>query len=163
MKKILPLALALALFSCSKSDDSGDSNSSSFSFKNQNVQGKIEGADFTGQAGSASISTFDSDTTYFIEIFGDTTSDPCGVFGFTSDKVMMHVPREVGLYELSLSTTGTSRTVTLFDADEVTNVISTEGAIEILEITDSKVKGRIDARFDSDNNVNGNFEVDRCN
>ena len=164
MRKVLSLALvcAFAMFSCSKSDDSGDSSSPSFSFSNQNAQGKIEGVAFNVEAARANASTFGNDSTFLIELYGDTATEPCLINGFGMDMVFMHLPMEVGLYELSFSTTGTSRTVTLYDTESSTNVISTDGAVEILEITDNVIKGRIDARYDGDNNVNGNFEARRC-
>ena len=55
-----------------------------------------------------------------------------------------------------------SRTVTLFDDEEVMNVIATEGAVEITSVTDTHVTGRIDARADEDNFINGNFTVPLC-
>lgn len=44
------------------------------------------------------------------------------------------------------------------------NSIAVQGAVEITSIDEEKgiVKGRIDAKIDSDNSVNGNFEVTLC-
>src|SRR5690606_40977769 len=52
--------------------------------------------------------------------------------------------------------------VTLFDDEEVMNVIATEGAVEITSVTDTHVTGRIDARADEDNFISGNFTVALC-
>lgn len=73
------------------------------------------------------------------------------------------VPNEVGLYKLSFDLGSFSgQTVTLFDQQTVLNTIATTGAIEILTITDTEVTGRVDARADKDNFVNGNFTVSFC-
>lgn len=69
-----------------------------------------------------------------------------------------------GLYPLKwdMGSPSDIQTVTLLEVDGFVNHIATEGAIEILIITDTAITGRIDAHLDGDNTVNGNFTVDIC-
>ena len=76
------------------------------------------------------------------------------------------VPNEVGIYKLKLNlncfTCADNFTVTLFEKDGSMNFIATDGAVEILTISDTQVSGRIDARYDGNTFVNGNFTVSIC-
>jgi hypothetical protein len=73
------------------------------------------------------------------------------------DKCIAILPETEGLVELSLG----GQTFTLYDESENMNFICAEGAIEILEIdpVGFTVTGRVDARSDDDNHVNGNFTM----
>lgn len=80
------------------------------------------------------------------------------------DRVFFTLPSNTGVHLLKFDFNDLegSRTVTLFDDEEVMNVIATEGAVEITSVTDTHVTGRIDARADEDNFINGNFTVPLC-
>ncbi len=129
-------------------------------FTDQDLQGKIGGVDWTYQSGKAAI--WGSDTgTLHINIYSSAPSggDECGGGAYASgaNVVMTSVPNEVQLNQLSFSI----QNITLYDGQ--TNNIAVQGAIEILSInTSGNVTGRIDARADADNYVNGNFTIKYC-
>ncbi len=121
----------------------------------QDLAGKIGGADFTYVSGSAKIDSFDS-TKLSIVLGAVAPADPCDDFAnFGTSKVMTSVPDEV-----QANTLGLSQTVTLFDG--TTNAIATEGEIEVLTRSSTEVQGRLRAKIDSDDEVNGNFTVVFC-
>jgi hypothetical protein len=151
------------LISCG-SDDSEDTGPS-YEFINQNTQGTIDGNSFDFGSGTVEVSPFDSNE-FSLDLYDDseTFTDPCELFGFGDFvNVFFSVPNAVGLYELSIDFSGgnESRTVTLFNPETVLNIIATEGAVEILSISDTELTGRIDVRA-GESFVNGNFTVVFC-
>ncbi len=154
----------LGLTSC---NDDNDDGSTGHSFLDQNMSGMIDGISFNFKAGSADIemeeNTMDLDF-FDVNEENDGSDDFCGFFGFGENvKVFFFIKNEVGLYNLELNTDLTGQTVTLFNPDGAQNFISADGAVEILSISETEVKGRIDAKFDKENFVNGNFTLSVCN
>jgi len=158
------LLTTLFITSCGKDDDeSGPSNE----FIDQNLQGTIDGIPFNYGEGEAELTTnFDEEEVLSLDLFdsNEEITDICEFFGFGDQvSVFFSITPEVGLYPLSFDLNSTSgQTVTLFNPDGAVNIISSEGAVEILSISDTQVRGRIDARFDSETNVNGNFTATFC-
>ncbi len=155
---ILFFVLSLSFFACESSDDE-DSDDGGYSFLNQTLQGKIDGTSWTyvdGYAfewsdGSLSISLYD--------VEGD--GDGCSSFDFNSNvSVSFSIDADqTGVTVLSFGNTD-SQTVTIYDGEW--NNIVTAGAIDIESIGDDEISGSIDATFDANNYVNGNFTVTRC-
>jgi hypothetical protein len=160
MRRILQFAgILFLIFSCK------DDEEPSYSFKNQDASGKIGNVAWTYQDGRATIDGSGADARLNISlIIAQQSGDQgCDIFQIEGDEVFFGVPAVVGLYKLSFNlNSGTGQTATLFDDEETFNHIAAEGAIEILTITATQVTGRIDARGDQENTVNGNFEVDIC-
>lgn len=151
---VLVLSLLLA---CSDDDD----KKSSYSFKDQVLSGEIGGDAWTFGDGFVEESEFDDEEILDFRLFlahdGSVCSVPDG------DNVIFFVPRAVGLYKLSLNSSFEGQVVNMVEDDDIPiNNIATEGAIEILTISETEVTGRIDARMDSDNHINGNFTVSFC-
>ncbi|MEP5613312.1 MAG: hypothetical protein ABJP45_13755 [Cyclobacteriaceae bacterium] len=162
-KNALTLLLSfslLFLMSCSKDDES---DGPSYDFVNQNAQGTIDGISFTFAAGTAEKSNDGEDLSVDFYDITEELTDVCDFFGLgESVTVFFTIPNAVGLYELSFDLSSfDGRTVTLFNPDTFLNIISSEGAVEILSITETQVTGRIDARAD-DSFVNGNFTLEIC-
>ena len=153
----LVLLSAFAL-SCGDDDDEGNS----YSFKDQELSGEIAGDSWTYADGFVEESTFDDESVLDISLFLAQDVPACETFGIEGDEVFFVIPNAVGLYKLSVSLNLQGRTVTLLDKDDFTNYIAGEGAIEILAITETHVIGRIDARYDGNNHVNGDFMVSFC-
>lgn len=158
LNKLMLGLLLLALASCGDDD-----NGPSYEFKNQNLQGEINGQEWSFVDGTAEVSVFD-DTQLSIDLGAVELDDPCNSFGLSGLSVFFSVDNEVGLTELSFSFDEDGQTVTLYDPDGSQNFIASAGAIEILTITETEVTGRLDARYEGEdgNSVNGNFSVTFC-
>jgi hypothetical protein len=154
MKKLFLLFIVI-LIGCGKDDPQP-----SYNFKDQTAAGEIEGVSWSFAEGTAS----DNGVELSIDLMLDQPDAPCDVFIPDGDEVFFSIPNAVGLYKLKFSfkSGAVNQTATLFDEEETLNVICSEGAIEILMITDTEVTGRLDIRSDKDNYINGNFTVALC-
>ena len=156
IKFSLVLFLTSLIISSCGDDDSGPS----FSFKDQNLQGTIDGKPFEFGDGTVDTLEIQGESLYF-NLFdsGEPIDNVCNIFGFGEEvNLFFYVPVAVGVYELGPQT----RTVTLFDPAQTLNIIVSSGAVEILSISEDEVTGRIDARFDGNSSVNGNFSAVYC-
>lgn len=149
----------LLLFSCSK-----DSESPAYDFKDQELSGFIEGVNWMYGDGYATTTGEGATSKMHITLVLPSEDEGCDIMP-EGDRVFFSFPLQAGIHVLKLdfNDVENSRTVTLFDSEEVMNVIATEGAVEITSITETHITGRIDARADEDNFVNGNFSVPLCN
>ena len=153
------IILSAFVLSCS-GDDNDDAYK--YSFKDRDLSGKIAGDNWTYADGRAEESTFDDELMLDVSLILAQDVPACETFGVEGDEVFFFIPREIGLYKLSVSLDFQGRTVTLLDKEDFTNYIAGEGAVEILSITETEVLGRMDVRYDGDNFVNGNFMVSFC-
>ncbi|WP_133259729.1 hypothetical protein [Pseudochryseolinea flava] len=153
MKKVILFACLVVLFSC-KDDDSGPG----YDFEDQDAMGEIDGKEWRYQDGYADVSNNEVRVTLMVAQDGESG---CDVFLAEGDQVFFTVPAEKGIYKLSLG--ADSRTVTLLSDEEIPdNHIASEGAVEIVSISSTDVKGKIDARSSDDSFVNGDFRVLIC-
>lgn len=150
----LLIVLTASLVSC-KDDD--DDEKPSYSFKDQEAQGKVGNEDWTCIDGYATNDQF-----FVITLTLEEDGTGCGISAIPArDNVSFITELETGVY--LLGTGSTIYSVTLTDADDLSNHhVALEGAIEITSITDTFVSGRLDARLDDGNYVNGNFSVPIC-
>lgn len=149
----LLIVLTASLVSC-KDDD--DDDKPSYSFKDQEAQGKIGNESWTYTDGYATNDQF-----FVINLTLDEGETGCGISDPKKDRVSFIAEFETKVYQLG--TGSTVYTVTLTDAENLQDQhISIEGAIEITSVTDTHVSGKLDARFDEENFINGNFTVPIC-
>lgn len=154
-------ALGLMMTSCG--DDEGSSPNCNFS--SGNLTGKIENVDWAFDTGKYSQFEDSDGTTLSINMFSslDSAADPCSVFG-SNDRIFFSMPATLGVTELSFDFSDpNSQTVTLFDEEGFVNVIASDGCIELFTITDTEVTGRMNVSSGTDNFVNGEFTLIRCN
>ncbi len=160
MKKasLLILSITAVLFSCG-----GDDEKPSHNFKNQTLSGKIANTPWAYGDGYAEIYGTGDDSEIYIDMFKDVDGEGCGSIP-EGNQVFFYVPNKVGVYKLKfdLNNLEASQTITLFEDEGVMNSIAAEGVIEITAITETTISGRIDAKVDAENNVNGNFTVNIC-
>ncbi|MEP1097104.1 MAG: hypothetical protein ABJG78_18465 [Cyclobacteriaceae bacterium] len=152
----------LFLVSCSK-DDAADGPG--YEFIDQNAQGMIDGISFTFAVGTSEVRNDGEDLSVDFYDVTEELTDVCGFFGFgDSVSVFFSIPNAVGVYELSFSLDNLEdgRTVTMFNPAKTLNILATEGAVEILSISDTEVTGRIDARAGDGDAINGNFTLTIC-
>lgn len=149
------LLMTSVLFSCG-----GDDDDKKYSFKDRDLSGKIGGSPWAYADGYSDISSGTASITLTLA----QDEEGCSIGFAEGNQVFFDVPAETGLYLLKFDLSGSTdnQTVTLLEIDGFVNNIATEGAIEILSITETTITGRIDAHIDGDNTVNGNFAVTIC-
>ena len=152
------IGLCLLLASCSSEEEAP-----AYNFTDQELAGMIEGKDWSYGDGYADITGEGETSKLHVTLVLPSDGEGCDILA-DGDRVMFSFPKYAGLHILKMDFDDieNSRTVTLFDDEETLNVIATQGAVEITSITDTEVKGRIDARAYDDNFVNGNFTVPLC-
>lgn len=181
MKLSLKPLLILFLFTlnfCSTEDDdeidpinnNTNNNQETYQvmYKNQTLSGKINGVNWTMVGGK--VSKFSN---YSFSIVDTVGSDPCAqpfnrksriIFSLTDSSDIL----PVGEYQLKLDFQNTSqnRTITLVHYEGTTpvNTIVNKGAYEILTVdtTNNIITGRMDAYYDDQHFVNGNFTINYC-
>ena len=152
------IGLCLLLASCSS-----DKEAPAYSFTDQNLAGMIEGVDWSYGDGYADITGEGETAKLHVTLVLPSEGEGCDILA-EGDRVFFSFPKYEGLHILKVDFDNieASRTVTLFDSEETMNVVATQGAVEITSISETEVKGRIDARAYDDNFVNGNFTVPLC-
>lgn len=164
MKKLIYLLAIIPLvYISSCSDDKDDKDKGpKYSFEDQDLQGSINNKAYFFQSGTAEDSFFEEGN-LSIDLSDVSYDDSCSEFFLEGLSVFFEVPAQTGIYELSLDFSSLDgRTVTLYDPDETLNIICSDGAIEIVSISNTEVTGRLDARYDNESSVNGNFTVPYC-
>lgn len=161
VSRIIFLSLVIFTFSCGDDEDSGPS----YDFKDQTAQGQLNGKNWTFASGDADF----GDGKISIELGADDDYVPCELFSISGPSIFFTIDNATGVTELvfDLEDFNNAKTATFYDPDEGDfglNIIAVEGAIEILSISDTEVKGRLDIRDGDDNSssVNGNFTVTVC-
>ena len=146
--------LCLQLAGCG--DDGGDGNGGgSASIASGNLTGKVGGMSWTLTA--AQTDAFFSDETEFWVNHYSGAPPACGSFG-SGNSVILTVPNKVGSHTLSLQLNGTF----LIDNANQDNLVATDGAIRVDEITDTRVRGGVTMTYDANNSINGEFEATIC-
>ena len=170
--------MVIALCSCGGNDDMDSGNNCS-DLINQEAQGSVKGFDFTNQGGTY---TELSNGEYRCAI--RTKQATGGSCLFPEFEPFSEELREVkilfGLKELKPQTItfsdiadagGTLENTLNFNAihyDSSTNSTYTDielatcGSLEIVEVADSKIKGRIIAEGQKGSTINGNFTIELC-
>lgn len=157
----------LILNSCGKKDKKS-SNEKVPTIKDQTLQGNINGESWEFKSGYASL----KDGRYMIYLLRQESTSPCTKFflGQTprDSKVLLHADQNGLAFKLGdmeaedESQYGRTVTMVYYDGNKPVNVIANRGRVEISEVTDTEMKGRIVAYFDDKNQINGNFSIPLC-
>jgi hypothetical protein len=151
MKRTLGLgAMMLALVGCSDSGDDGGSSS----IANGKLTGKIGGASWTF-AGAKTDAFLSNEQKFWVDVYAQAVS---GCRAASGNKLILSVPKKVGTHQLSLQLNATF----VIEGAEIQNLIATQGAIRVDEITDTTVRGGVTMTYDADNSVSGEFDVAIC-
>ncbi len=146
--------LVVSLCTCTAGPPGGGYN-----FIDQNLQGEIGGVPWTFVSGTAEDPFGDDELWIKLYNIDPAGGDPWagGAYAAAEDTLMVKLPETVGLVELSWG----GQWFTLYDESTGVNIFCVEGAIEILTIdpVGLTVTGRVDARSDEGNYVNGNFSA----
>lgn len=141
---------------CCSDDNDGDDKSPVYNFKDQDASGKINYQDFTYADGYANI----DEETIQITLSLSQTTQGCAMGIPEGSHVFFFIEKAVKLTPLRLG----AKTVTLLEVDGVMSWHwhASDGAVEIISITDTEVSGKIDARHGKETFINGNFTIPLC-
>ena len=162
MKKLFNLlaviTLSLFTFSCSKDDDTLPP----YFFLDRNLQGEIDGQNFTLGFGAARYYDINK-SEFYIDLYDvdEEGTDPCNIYS-KEVKATFTVPAKVGLYPLRFRLKPDDQTVILYNPEKSLNIIVALGAIDIISISETEVVGRLDARESGPSGINGNFRIPIC-
>lgn len=155
--------LALSLLAACGEDDVNGDDDHGFEIEDQILQGKIDGEEWVFSSGSAEESSF-QEGWFRVKLYAGT-DEPCG-FGTPSGaddrSILSSFPGEPGEYELGITSSRPSVTFTYPDGGTAQNMVATRGLLVIDEVTTEKMSGALIATFDVDHEVDGTFELTRC-
>ena len=152
MKPLLVLTVLCILFTGCKKDEEEELGP---------LSGMIEAKVF--ELGIATVDEV-ADEFYF-DLFSnlETITDECTTTSTTIHS-FFSLPKVVGKVDLDFDLFSLDgETITLFDPETFTNVIVSDGYVEIVEIRGNEVLVKIDADYDSDNFLKGEFTATICN
>jgi len=152
MMKILAASLLVSLSLIGCATDDGDMSSTEIA--SSPVTGMVGGQAWTYVAGHTDAFLSEGDDSFFTTLF-PTQFTTCGFSEPSGDHVILSVPKTVGDFPMSLS-----RNMTFVVGND--NKIAIDGHIVVTEVTATKLKGGIVAKFDSQNQINGTFEIPIC-
>jgi hypothetical protein len=153
VKRILGLgAMMLALSGCSS--DSGDGGGSA-SIASGPLTGKVGGASWTF-AGAKTDAFLSDDQTFWVDVYAQAVSGCNGAA--SGNQLILNVPKQVGTRQLSLQLNATF----VVEGAETQNLIATQGAIRVDEITATTLRGGVTMTYDANNSVSGDFDATIC-
>lgn len=156
VRTFLLFALTLALSGCGGADgDDDDESSGPVDIASGPLTGKVGGATWTLM--SAQTDAFLSDEqTFWVDAYAQGPV-ACGAFG-DGNRLILSVPKTVGTHRLSLALNATF----VVEGAETDNLVATQGAIRVDEITSTTVRGGVTMTFDANNSVSGEFTAAVC-
>jgi hypothetical protein len=146
-------AICWALLGCG-SDGDGDGSAA---IAEGTLTGKVGGASWTLVSAQTVAGLSDQDGVW-VDLYAESVTS-CSDFG-SGNRLILTAPRKLGTHRFSLSLNGTF--VIAGDANGSDNLIATDGAIRVDEITDAVVRGGVTMTYDANNSVNGEFEATIC-
>lgn len=128
----------------------------STTISSQVLAGKIGGHAWTFVQGETDAFLSD-DSSYFVTLYASSFA-ACATFSSPTDEshMLVSLPRTPGSYDLSLARNAT------FYVPPYDNLVATRGHIRIDESTGTTITGGANITYDSDNTVDGQFQVDIC-
>jgi hypothetical protein len=118
------------------------------------MTGKVGGQPWTFAAGHTSAFLSEGEPDFFATLH-PMAFTACGFSEPSGNHLIVALPKAPGEYEMSLS-----RNMTFVVGSD--NKIAIDGHIAVTEVTATKLKGGIAAKFDSQNEINGTFEISIC-
>jgi hypothetical protein len=166
MKKttMLIILTALTMFAACKKDENVTINSPQSPNIEEIKTGVLDGV-FNGNAWTFMSGRVKKDQfrpgRFVLDLWESTEAEPCKIFFPTSQRnLITSIPDTAGSFELGNETNVTFSSYSSANGSE--NLVATEGMIVIDEVTADSVKGKLLARFDGSNIVNGSFSLTMC-
>lgn len=98
---------------------------------------------------------------FVLDLWESTEAEPCKIFFPASQRnLITSIPNTTGSFPLGNETNVTFSSYTPETGSE--NLVATQGMIVVDEITEDGIKGKLLARFDGSNIVNGTFSLTMC-
>jgi len=156
---ILALSVAAGCSSSSRTSGNSDNNPSTgnIAISTQHLSGKIGGQAWS--LGTAETDSFLTTTDrFFVNMYSETFT-ACSTDSATanSNRLILNLPKTTGSYNLSISLIET-----FYVASTSDNLGAISGRIQIDSVTAATITGGLNMTFDSENTVDGQFEVAVC-
>lgn len=154
---VLIIFLSMSFVGCSDEDvtvGAGPSSQTNEVISEQVLDGYVHGVAWTFLSGRVKKSSFGD--SYTFSFWNESIANPCDDFQFGSDSQL------IGLIPFEVGTHSFGNTTNLNFSYDGENLISTNGRVEVTEITEERVVGKLVTSFDNDNEVNGSFELTFC-
>ena len=156
--KLLCLTLLTVLTSsaCGGDDDGGDT---SFEISSEPLMGTVNGEAWAFVAGETDAFLSEGKDDFFTSMYSETVTE-CAASFPSSDHLLVSMPKVPGDYRLSLQQ---NMTFSIRDVnDEIDNLVATRGRLVVSTITATAITGGLHARYDDDNEVDGQFTLTIC-
>ena len=154
MKKLFLAAALLGSLSLAACATDDSESMSTKPVDSTPVAGMVGGQTWTFAAGHTDAFLSEGEDTFFATLF-PTQFTTCGFSEPSGNHLIVSIPKVVGDYPMSLS-----RNMTFVVGND--NKIAIDGHIVVTEVTATKLKGGIVAKFDDQNEINGTFEIPIC-
>ena len=118
------------------------------------LDGAVGGQTWTFSTGHTSGFLSEGKPEFFATLY-PTAFTTCGFSEPSGSHLIVAIPKTPGDYEMGLS-------LNMTFVDGSRNLVATNGRIVVDEVTETKVTGGLVAEYDSNNEVNGRFEVALC-
>ena len=118
------------------------------------LSGVVAGQDWSFVAGHTSAFLSEGEDDFFATLYPSTFT-PCGFSEPTGPHIIVAIPKTTGDFQMSLG-----RNMTFVNGSN--NLVSLDGHVRVDSVTATNVKGGLVASYDSDNEVNGTFDVTIC-
>lgn len=127
--------------------------------KNTTIDGMINGQNWVFISGRAKPSFFNK-TEYMIELFDKSLQDPCNDFKLLETRtVLTSVELKKGAISFDMNN---NATLAYNENGTSMNIIATEGMLVLDSVEGDFIEGKMLAKFDSKNHVNGAFRIPIC-
>lgn len=154
---LLALTCVVVLCGCKPGKENGEGGNDSFS--DGEATGRVHMQNFTVQSGRTRVHPMDN-SKWLIELYDEAFTDPCNVFSQPEYYINFSTVKLVGSYAITMmNSVSFARTIT----NGVQVNVATTGALQIDQIQDGFVVGKILSEIDSDNHINGSFWAKICN
>jgi len=120
-----------------------------------NLSGVVAGQSWNFAAGHTSAFLSEGEDDFFATLY-PTTFTPCGFNEPSGPHIIVAIPKTTGEFDM-----GFDRNMTFVD-DSSNNYVSFDGVIRVDSVTATSVSGGLAAGYDSDNEVNGTFDITIC-
>lgn len=142
-------------------DGGAGGGSERLTYEDGPLQGMIDGQAWIMTSGTAKADFLSADK-YRISFSDKVTADPCNDFGFGQKQVLTSVSKTPGETVLGAGDPMASATFAFTKDGANQNLVTTNGKIQILQVTAEKIVGQTVIVLDGNNVVNGLFEIPVC-
>ncbi len=149
MTKLVLATTALLSFAACTSDSASDAE-----IVDATLSGSVAGQDWSFIAGHTNAFLSEGEDDFFASLY-PAAFTPCGFNEPSGPHIIVAIPKTTGDFQMGLG-----RNMTFVNGSN--NLVSLDGHIRVDSVSETSVRGGLVASYDSDNEVNGTFEVTIC-